>query len=85
MAIKTLPQREEKIGFKVLLMGTRSHFARLVFMLAYVCTNEWDDGRGRGREANEQSCLIRARGEKYPKMQCVIESRQDEGICGSQT
>lgn len=39
-----------------------------------------------GGGASEQSCLICAWGEKYPRVQCVMESRQNGGgICRSQT
>lgn len=31
---------------------------------------------------SEQSCLICAWGEKYPRVQCVMESKQNEGSVG---
>lgn len=35
-----------------------------------------------GWRASEQSCLICAWGEKYPRVQCVMESKQNEGRVG---
>lgn len=60
-------------------------FTCLIFMCAYVCMDVWEDSGGRGWRASEQSCLICAWGEKYPRVQCVMASEQNEGICGSQT
>lgn len=73
------------VAFVAELMRICSRFTCLIFMCAYVCMDVWDDNGGRGWRASEQSCLICAWGEKYPRVQCVMESRQNEGICGSQT
>lgn len=65
--------------FEADLMRAGSRFPCLVFMCAYVFEDVWDDCGGRGWRAIEQSCLICAWGEKYPRVQCVMESRQYEG------
>lgn len=65
--------------------GDCSHFTCVIFMCAYVCIDVWDGSRDEGCRASEQSCLICAWGEKYPRVQCVMESRQHAGICRSQT
>lgn len=58
-------------------------------MCAWMCGMIAEAG---GWRASEQSCLICAWGEKYPRVQCVMESKQngegggrEGGICGSQT
>lgn len=56
-----------------------SRFTCLTFMCTYVCMDVWDDIRGRGWRASEKSCLIGARGEKYPRVQCVMVIRQNRG------
>lgn len=57
------------------------HISLVWYSCAHMCA--WMCGMmaeaGGGERASEQSCLICAWGEKYPRVQCVMESRQKWG------